>query len=106
MNKIFKVIFNLATGKAVVVSELTKAHGKAASSTDERVGVSSLITTLQHQAKVALVLGLLGVSSVATAAITEGTAGSSAVAIGSGSSASTKSVALGEQAIAGGSSKD
>ena len=106
MNKIFKVIFNRATGKAVVVSELTKAHGKAASSTDERVGVSSLITTLQHQAKVALVLGLLGVSSVATAAITEGTAGSSAVAIGSGSSASTKSVALGEQAIAGGSSKD
>ena len=36
MNKIFKVIFNRATGKLVVVSELTKSNGKAASQTDER----------------------------------------------------------------------
>lgn len=100
MNKIFKVIFNKTTGQFVVVSELSKAKGKASSSTDERVGVSSLVTKLQHQAKAALILGLLGVSSVAYAA--EPTYGDSSgtgnsIAIGNGSNASGEAnIALGE----------
>ncbi|MDE4015733.1 YadA-like family protein [Glaesserella parasuis] len=104
MNKIFKVIFNKTTGQFVVVSELSKAKGKASSSTDERVGVSSLVTKLQHQAKAALILGLLGVSSVAYAA--EPTYGSndgtgSPIAIGDGSNASGEAnIALGEQSSA------
>lgn len=93
MNKIFKVIFNRATGKTVVVSELTKSHGKAASSTDERSAVSSF-AKFQHQAKAALMLGLLGASSMATA-ITEGTAVGNGVAIGSSSNAPQDSVAIG-----------
>ncbi|ATW43121.1 YadA-like family protein [Glaesserella parasuis] len=100
MNKIFKVIFNKTTGQFVVVSELSKAKGKASSSTDERVGVSSLVTKLQYQAKAALILGLLGVSSVAYA--TEPTYGDSSgtgnsIAIGNGSNASGEAnIALGE----------
>ncbi len=100
MNKIFKVIFNKTTGQFVVVSELSKAKGKASSSTDERVGVSSLVTKLQYQAKAALILGLLGVSSVAYAA--EPTYGDSSgtgnsIAIGNGSNASGEAnIALGE----------
>lgn len=94
MNKIFKVIFNRATGKTVVVSELTKSHGKAASSTDERSAVSSF-AKFQHQAKAALMLGLLGASSMATATITEGTATGNGVAIGSSSTAPQDSVAIG-----------
>ena len=99
MNKIFKVIFNRATGKLVVVSELTKSHGKAASSTDERSAVSSF-AKFQHQAKAALMLGLLGASSMATATITEGTvSGSNGIAIGSGSSAAgAGSVVIGNSA--------
>ncbi|KEZ22976.1 Adhesin yadA precursor [Glaesserella parasuis] len=100
MNKIFKVIFNKTTGQFVVVSELSKAKGKASSSTDERIGVSSLVTKLQYQAKAALILGLLGVSSVAYAA--EPTYGDSSgtgnsIAIGNGSNASGEAnIALGE----------
>lgn len=33
MNKIFKVVYNKATGRYEVVSELAKAEGKASSST-------------------------------------------------------------------------
>ncbi|MFW9315691.1 YadA-like family protein [Glaesserella parasuis] len=109
MNKIFKVIFNKTTGQFVVVSELSKAKGKASSSTDERVGVSSLVTKLQHQAKAALILGLLGVSSVAYAAEpaygnNDGTG--SPIAIGNGSNASGEgNIALGERSSATDTSK-
>ncbi|MFK5193435.1 YadA-like family protein [Glaesserella parasuis] len=100
MNKIFKVIFNKTTGQFVVVSELSKAKGKASSSTDERVGVSSLVTKLQYQAKAALILGLLGVSSVAYAAAPtygDNDGIGSPIAIGTGSNASGEAnIALGE----------
>lgn len=90
MNKIFKVIFNKSIGKLVVASELSKSNGKSSSSTDERVGVSSLMTKLQHQAKTVLVLGLLSVSSAAMgAAVTQGT----------GASAHEKGVAIGDQFV-------
>ncbi|MDO9782044.1 YadA-like family protein [Glaesserella parasuis] len=109
MNKIFKVIFNKTTGQFVVVSELSKAKGKASSSTDERVGVSSLVTKLQHQAKAALILGLLGVSSVAYAAqLTYGDneGVGSPIAIGASSDASGEAnIALGEKSSATDKSK-
>ncbi|OOR98120.1 hypothetical protein B0187_09235, partial [Haemophilus paracuniculus] len=41
MNKVFKVIWNQATQSWVAVSELTKAKGKSASSTDERAELTS-----------------------------------------------------------------
>ncbi|MDO9766490.1 YadA-like family protein [Glaesserella parasuis] len=104
MNKIFKVIFNKTTGQFVVVSELSKAKGKASSSTDKRVGVSSLVIKLQHQAKAALILGLLGVSSVAYAAAPtygENDGIGSPIAIGTGSNASGEgNIALGEKSSA------
>ncbi|MDO9764822.1 YadA-like family protein [Glaesserella parasuis] len=109
MNKIFKVIFNKTTGQFVVVSELSKAKGKASSSTDERVGVSSLVTKLQYQAKAALILGLLGVSSVAYAAqLTYGDneGVGSPIAIGASSDASGEAnIALGEKSSATDKSK-
>ncbi|MDO9796368.1 YadA-like family protein [Glaesserella parasuis] len=109
MNKIFKVIFNKTTGQFVVVSELSKAKGKASSSTDKRVGVSSLVTKLQHQAKAALILGLLGVSSVAYAAAPtygENDGIGSPIAIGTGSNASGEAnIALGEKSSATDTSK-
>ncbi|MFW9299553.1 YadA-like family protein [Glaesserella parasuis] len=109
MNKIFKVIFNKTTGQFVVVSELSKAKGKASSSTDERVGVSSLVTKLQYQAKAALILGLLGVSSVAYAAAPtygDNDGIGSPIAIGTGSNASGEAnIALGENSSATDTSK-
>ncbi|WP_160441941.1 YadA-like family protein [Glaesserella parasuis] len=109
MNKIFKVIFNKTTGQFVVVSELSKAKGKASSSTDKRVGVSSLVTKLQYQAKAALILGLLGVSSVAYAAAPtygENDGIGSPIAIGTGSNASGEAnIALGEKSSATDTSK-
>ena len=102
MNKIFKVIFNRATGKTVVVSELTKANGKSASQTDERARVGLLnISAVTTAAAV-----LLGASSMATAGtgLASGTAaGDRAIAIGERSTAPTsQSIAFGFQANASG----
>ncbi|VTU06366.1 autotransporter adhesin [Actinobacillus porcinus] len=88
MNKIFKVIFNRATGKAVVVSELTKAHGKSASQTDDRASVGLL--NIGAAATAAVLLGSMSVSLDSYAAIAEGSAtGQAAIAIGAGSTASS-----------------
>ena len=102
MNKIFKVIFNRATGKAVVVSELTKANGKSASQTDERASVGLL--NISAVTTAAVLLGSMSVSLDSYAAIAEGTAaGNRAIAIGTNSTAPTsQSVALGFQANASG----
>lgn len=102
MNKIFKVIFNRATGKTVVVSELTKANGKSASQTDERASVGLL--NISAVTGAAVLLGAMSVSLDSYAAITEGRAGGTyAIAIGSDSTApTTQSIALGFCATASG----
>lgn len=105
MNKIFKVIFNKSIGKLVVASELSKSNGKSSSSTDERENIVSLfVTKLQHQAKVVLMLGLLGTSSVAYAAIPEGTGSGreGSLAIGSSSSTGEAGLAVGARSAASG----
>lgn len=43
MNKIFKVIWNHATQMWIVVSELTKSHGKSSNQTDKRKSPKAIL---------------------------------------------------------------
>ena len=93
MNKVFKVIWNHATQSFVAVSELTKAHKKVKSSQDKRLSISTILKTSLISS-----IAIIGVGN-AIAAIPEGTTGgASALAIGTSSSASDKSVAVGTRA--------
>ena len=98
MNKVFKVIWNHATQSFVAVSELTKAHKKVKSSQDKRLSISTILKTSLISS-----IAIIGVGN-AIAAIPEGTTGgASALAIGTSSSASDKSVAVGTNATVTGS---
>ena len=93
MNKVFKVIWNHATQSFVAVSELTKAHKKVKSSQDKRLSISTILKTSLISS-----IAIIGVGN-AIAAIPEGTTGgASALAIGTSSSASDRSVAVGTRA--------
>jgi len=99
MNKVFKVIWNHATQSFVAVSELTKAHKKVKSSQDKRLSISTILKTSLISS-----IAIIGVGN-AIAAIPEGTnGGASALAIGTSSSASDRSVAVGTRATVTGAS--
>ena len=92
MNKVFKVIWNHATQSFVAVSELTKAHKKVKSSQDKRLSISTILKTSLISS-----IAIIGVGN-AIAAIPEGTAETDGIAIGTSSSASKWSVAVGTRA--------
>ena len=92
MNKVFKVIWNHATQSFVAVSELTKAHKKVKSSQDKRLSISTILKTSLISS-----IAIIGVGN-AIAAIPEGTAETDGIAIGTSSSASRWSVAVGTRA--------
>ena len=92
MNKVFKVIWNHATQSFVAVSELTKAHKKVKSSQDKRLSISTILKT-----SLLASVTLIGAGN-AMAAIPEGTAATDGIAIGTLSSASKWSVAVGTRA--------
>ena len=100
MNKIFKVIFNRATGKTVVVSELTKSHGKSASQTDERASVG--LFNIGAATGAAVLLGAMALAPNTFAAATGTEPDTSAVALGTGSRAGLKGVAIGNSTNATG----
>ena len=92
MNKVFKVIWNHATQSFVAVSELTKAHKKVKSSQDKRLSISTILKT-----SLLATVTIIGAGN-AIAAIPEGTAETDGIAIGTSSSASRWSVAVGTRA--------
>ncbi|PJG83948.1 ESPR-type extended signal peptide-containing protein [Caviibacterium pharyngocola] len=74
MNKIFKVIWDVASQQFVVTSELSRNKGKSASSTDKRIAPNAL--TLVVTAGLGALLGSSALAATSTAATTQEISGS------------------------------